>query len=243
MYIIDYQPKNLKKIDFDMLGQIEYKLLNKESLSEDELNYLLTTLVYRVRLGVGDSIFSPCVNMCDIAQSIICDYLNKLEVINHPCMTQKVIVSEIVGHNFVTAHFNVNGEEKIYLIDPTYQQFLLKSECSKDKFFYYDNQVLIKPAPGYYIKTDDYPIVSDFISKGYYELTKGFAAIYGDSFYNTKLGKVPNMHEYKSMPGNIYIKTFITGEEKLSMSLDDLKDSSLEIHLSVESSKNKKNNL
>lgn len=244
MYIVDYKPKDVKRIDFNVLGQIEYKILNNETLTNDEVNYLLTVLVYRVRLGISDSLDSPCINMCDTAQSIICSYLNKLGIVNNPCMTQNVIVSEIVGHSFVTARFNVNGEEKIYLIDPTYQQFLLKDECSKDKFFYHKNQVLTKPAPGYYLKEEEYPAIKEFISSGYTELTNEFAAIYGNSFYNTKLGKVPNLYEYKSMTGNIYIKTFTKGNEKLSMSLNDLKGSGLDIHLSVDLVGDKiKNNL
>lgn len=244
MYIIDYSPKDIKSIDFNVLGQIEYKILNNEDLSEDEVNYFLTVLVYRVRLGIGEVLNSPCINMCDTAQSIICNYLTKLNIINHPCMTQNAIVSDIVGHSFVTANFNVNGKVKIYLIDPTYQQFLLNEECSKDKFFYHNGQILIKPAPGYYLKEEDYSIVKNFISNGFCELTKEFAEIYGNSFYNTKLGRVPNPYEYKSMPGNIYIKTFTTGNEKLSMSSLDLKESSLEIHLSTDLVEDKiKNNL
>lgn len=244
MYIIDYNPKNIKNIDFDLLGQIEYKLLNKESLTEEELTYFLTVLSYRVRLSLSNNIFSPCLNMCDKAQSIICDYLNKLDVRNHPCMTINAIVSDIVGHSFVTAHFSVNGVEKIYLVDPTYQQFLLKEDCSEDKFFYHENQFLIKPAPGYYIKSENYSAVSEFISRGYNELTREFAEIYGDSFYNTKLGRVPGVFEYKSMTGNIYIKTFTKGNEQLSLDSKSLKDLGLELHLSTDLNINKtKNNL
>lgn len=244
MYIIEYNPKDIKPIDFNVLGQKEYKILNNEDLSEDEVNYFLTALAYRVRLGIGETLYSPCINMCDISQAIICNYLNKLGVANHPCMTQNTIVSNITGHSFVTAQIKVNGKDKVYLIDPTYQQFLLKSECGKDKIFYHDGQVLIKPSPGYYLKEEEYPIIENFISRGFSELTEEFAAIYGNSFYNTKLGRVPNPHEYKSMPGSIYIKTFTKGNEKLSMSNLELKEASLEIHLSTDLVEDKiKNNL
>lgn len=242
MYIIDYNPKDIKRIDFNILGQIEYKLLNKESLTEDELNYFLTVLTYRVRLALAGTLYSPCVNTCDKAQSVICDYLNMLGVNNHSCMTINVIVSDIVGHSFVTAHFIVNGVERIYLIDPTYQQFLLKSECSKDKILYQEKQFLIKPAPGYYIKEEDYPIVAEFISNGYAELTKEFATIYGDSFYNTQLGRVPTLFEHKSMPGNIYIKTFIKGNENLSLDSEKLKKEGLKLHLSTDLILNREKN-
>ena len=234
MYIINYNPKNIKNIDYHFLAQIEQKIFNRESISGDELNYFLISLVYRVRNSVGGDILSPCINTCDIAQSMISSYLNRLGILNHPCMTQNVIMQDIVGHNFITAHFFVEGEEQIYLIDPTYQQFLLKEECSKDKILYYEGQMLIKPSPGFYVKKEDYPIIEMFISQGYYPLTEQFVEIYGNSFYNTKLGRVVNPFDFKTIPGKIYYKTFIRGDEPLSMDDEKLKETGLFIPLSID---------
>lgn len=234
MYIINYKPKDMKKIDYNFLSQIEQKIFSKEYITSDELDYFLLSLVYRVRIGVGGNLLSPCVNTCDIAQSMISSYLNRLGVLNHPCMTQNVIVRDIVGHNFVTAHFYVKGEEQLFLIDPTYQQFLLKEDCSKDKIFYYDGQMLIKPSPGFYIKEENYPLIETFINQGYYRLNDEFIEIYGNSFYNTKLGRLVNPFEFKTIPGKIYQKTFIKGNEKLSLDDDKLKNVGLFIPLSID---------
>ena len=187
---------------------------------------------------VGRTLSDPCINKCDTVQSMIVSYLNRLGVTTHPCATQNVITNGITGHSFLTAEFN--SDKKTYLIDPTYQQFLLKENCNESKFFHHQGITLLKPDPGYYVKEEDYPLLTSFVNNGFGELTPELAKMYGDSFYNTKQGTLEIDKSFKTISGNIYINSFNKGKENLSKDDETLKVEELFIELkSIEKDRNK----
>lgn len=234
MYIIDYSPKVLDKVDDTLLAVIEQKLMNKQNITDMEIKYLLTYLSYTSRKMVGRTISDPCINKCDTVQSMIASYLNRLGVNTHPCATQNVITSGITGHSFLTADFISDGKERTYLIDPTYQQFLLKENCNDSKFFHHQGITLLKPDPGYYVKPEDYQLLEGLVNNGFSLLTSEIAKMYGDSFYNTKQGTLEIDKSFKTIPGDIYINSFSKGKEKLSKDDSALKEEELFIELKSE---------
>lgn len=231
MYIIDYDPKMMDRIDDTLLSVIEEKIINKQNISNLEIEYLLTYLSYISRKMVGRSLNDACINKCDTVQSMIVSYLTRLGVTTHPCATQNVITNGIVGHSFLTAEFTCDNKNKTYLIDPTYQQFLLKENCNDSKFFHHQGITLLKPDPGYYIKPEDYELLTNFVNNGFSELTDEIAKMYGDSFYNTKQGTLERDKSFKTISGNIYINSFNKGNEKLSKNDETLKEEELFIEL------------
>lgn len=226
MYIIDYSPKKIG-VDNNLLSQIEEKVINKQEVTDLEIQYLLTYLTYTSRKRVGKTISDPCLNKCDTVQSMITSYLNRLGVTTHLCTTQNVITNGIVGHSFLTADFN----GKSYLIDPTYQQFLLSQNCNESKFFHHQGVTILKPDPGYYIKEENKPLLEGFVNNGFGLLTEELAQMYGDSFYNTKQGTLAIDKSFKTIPGANYISAFQSGNEKQSKDDNRLKEKELFIEL------------
>ena len=224
MYVINYSPFVIYNEDENFLAVIERKLLNSEPLNEHEVKFFLTDLCYQTRKLLTRNIKDACTNKCDTAQSMISSYLTRLQVPNHPCATQNVIVSGITGHSFLTATINVGGTNTNYLIDPTYQQFLLQDKCTEKNYFSHQGIDLLKPDPGYYIKEEDKSTIEEFTNRGYAVLTDELAQIYGDSFYNTKQGTLSKDRAFKTMPGSVYINAFLKGHEKLSKSDEQLKE-------------------
>ena len=231
MFIIDYNPKTFKGMSDSLVSIIEEKIQNKENLTKMEIEYLLTYLSFVSRKLIGKNMSDPCINKCDRAQSMISSYLNRLGVVNHPCATHKVITNGITGHSFLTAEFMIDGENTTYLVDPTYQQFLLKENCNDSKFFEHQGITLLKPDPGYYIKEENYPLLETFVNSGFIELTDEIAKMYGDSFYNTKQGTLSIDKSFKTLPGSVYINAFKKGNEILSKTDEDLKEEEIFIEL------------
>lgn len=207
------------EIDINYFKDIESKILRNISVTNEEINYFLSYIVYCVRTNIfsGDDYFT---NKCDIAQSILCHYFTGIGVVNYPNMTLNAITDYIVGHSFVVATFNVLGKDVNYLIDPTYIQFFKSENCSPDRYVMFNNYIIRTPDPGYYIKEGDRDIINKFNYCGYGVLNEELAKIYGDSFYNTKTMVMDK--EYREMNGFVYINSFLKGREKLSKTVDDL---------------------
>lgn len=224
-YKIDFNPVKYEEIDEILMGELENKIKDNIPLTEEEINYFLDILVYLIRYKINESM-DNFENGCDLAQDIGYYYLSKLNCLVVPAMTQNVITTDITGHSFLVAKFNIAGRGMInYLIDPTYIQFFKKSECTKQKYFVslkYPNVVLITPPPGYFIKSEDEGIVSYLLDHGHIELTENNARIYGDSFYNTKVGVPFTTLSYQSIPGKVYINAFLDAKEPLSKTEEEL---------------------
>lgn len=221
-YIIETKSK-VSSIDYEIIAEIEQKVKDGITLSDEEIKILFDNLCYKVRCKFTNDIDNFSFQYkCDTAQAMIYYYLKSLGIKSYPCMTQNVITSSITGHSFITVQYN----DKYYLIDPTYRQFLMNSECNIDKFIIHDSGMILKtPDPGYYIKPSCYTILSNFDYSGYHELDEEFARMYGDSFYNTKTGEYSL--DYKSMSGNVYINSFSKGHEKLSKTYEELESMDL----------------
>jgi hypothetical protein len=224
-YIQQSTPKIMDNIDTELIGVIENKIFENIPLSKEENDYLLSYVCFETRTRFTDDIEDYSFEYkCDKAQSIICTYLNDLDVSNNPNMTQNSITNDIVGHSFVVASFNVEGNMIPYIIDPTYRQFFLKDKCDESNYIIFSNKLIIKtPDPGFFIKDEDRNKIHHLLEFGYDTLNDELARIYGDSFYNTKTGSsVEDKDKFKTIPGKIYINSFLKGNERLSTPRNEL---------------------
>ena len=224
MYIIDFNPQIINNIDIMYLSIIEQKINSKESITNEEVTTLLDTINYIVRYKINPNLDNYDYK-CDLAQSILYHYLKKLNCNPHTCMTQNVITNNIIGHSFITIQIIVDNKIKTYLIDPTYIQFFKKDKCTKDNYFIsqqYNNYILLTPDPGYFINKSMNNEINFLLNHGYIELTEQTARIYGDSFLNTKTGININLLNYQTIPGEIYINSFLKGNEPISKTEEEL---------------------
>ncbi len=222
-YIMKSDIKVLDNIDFDKLKLIEEKIKENVSLTEQEAHDFLDYLVYITRCLISQDQESSFRNKCDLAQSMMSNYLAKLNVEDHPNSTLRSIDSMVTGHNFNCLKLSVDHKDKYYIVDPTYRQFFLKENCNEHKYILNHDQVLVAPHPGYFIAKKDYPLVENFLYCGYSEMTKEFSEVYGNSFYKTKTGILKQDTDKYQMSGSIYMKLFLKGNETLSKNEDELR--------------------
>lgn len=226
-YIINFKPVVINKVNGEIISEIEYKIINNISITKEEIKYLLDYIIYLTRYKINSKL-DNYENKCDLAQSILYYYFQQLNCNIYPCMTQNVITNNIVGHSFLVISFLVDDKIENYLIDPTYIQFFTKEKCNDNKYFINPNHpynILITPDPGYFIKEEKFYLIQNLIDQGYTILTDDIARIYGDSFYNTKVGGEDK--NLKSIPGNIYINSFLKGKENISKTITELEQSNL----------------
>ena len=211
---------DIKKFNFDYLREIEYKIVNKQDVSSYDIEYFLDYIVFFVRNRLYDDEHPYFEYRCDLAQSIICYYLDDIGVVNYRCSSNNAINDSVVGHSFVVATFKVNGNDINYLIDPTYIQFFKAENCSELKYTIINGYIVVSPDPGYFIREEDRKIIDEFNENGYGMLTEDLARIYGNSFYNTRTMKISK--DFEELKGYVYINSFIKGKEKLSRSREEL---------------------
>ncbi len=225
-FIIESTPYKMD-INYDLISQIENKLNENIPLSKEETEYFLNYIVFVTRTKLTNDLDNYSFEWkCDTAISIIGNYLNQLNVNFNVCDTQKVITNNITGHTFMIVTLNTENGILSYLADPTYRQFFTKSTCNKNNYTLINGKYVTTPNPGYFIKEEDKDKVQEFLINGYSILADDIARIYGDSFYNTKVGE-ENI-AYKSIPGYVYIKSFLKGNSSLSKTNDELQDLKIE---------------
>ena len=225
-YIVDFKPYENKDINIDQCARVEEAISNNRPISLNDAEEFLRNISYLVRKSISPSMDNFDYK-CDTAQAILGHYFNRINCRCAPCSTETAIVSAIDGHSFIVITLNVEGEEKHFLLDPTYIQFFHKDKCKKENYFIspmYPDKILLTPDAGFFIREEDKEPVDFLLKYGYIELTEEYARIYGDSFLNTKTGTSPHTLRYQSMPGGIYINSFIKGKEKLSKSEQDLRE-------------------
>ena len=108
-YIINFRPYQVEEIDKEYMAYIEYKILNNESLTKEEVSIFLKIITYLVRYKINKNLDNYDYK-CDLAQSILYHYFNKLNIPITLAMTQNVITSDIVGHSFTIIKLNVEGK-------------------------------------------------------------------------------------------------------------------------------------
>ncbi len=220
----------MNNINYSYINKLENMIKNKENITREELFYFLKNVVIGVRDRIFDNEHPNFEFKCDLAQSIICYYLDDLGIINYPYSTNKTFCKSISGHSFVIAVFNVNGRNVNYLIDPTYIQFFNEKDCSDNCYYYIeDSGVYVKmPSAGYFVRKEiigekHYKRIINFKNNGFDVFDEELAKIYGDSFYNTRPMK--KNKKIDSLPGYYYINSLIEGGmERLSKTREELID-------------------
>ena len=226
----------------DKILEIEELCKNGMPISEEDVEILLRNLSYIVRKKIADY---EGKNMreysysykCDLAQSMICYYLKKLNIKTNPINTNEVM-NGVTGHSLVITNINTVDKEKTYLIDPTYIQFFEKENCDSSKFVIIKNQVCISPDPGYFIvenHTED--VIRPLLENGYIEWTDEVAKAYGDSFFQTKQGTAPDQIKNNVASGSNYIRWFQRYISPLSKSEETLRNMNLLIETTGENTK------
>ena len=230
--VFDVKINIMENVDLDIISNIERKCMDGDGLSPNELDYYLNYVVYQTRFllsfkkneNINDYKFNF---MCDTAQSIIARYFESLNIICRPVETQKAITSDILGHSFLIAEFNVNGEFKKYIVDPTYNQFFDIDRCSESNFKVINGIVVKTPDLGYFALKEDEDkqmIIKNLIKCGFMELTLENAKAYGDLFYKTKTGNINYLNAKLEMSGLVYIKSFEKSVGNLSYTSEELSE-------------------
>lgn len=244
--MFDIKINIMDNVDMDIISNIEYKLLNGFDLTQNELDYFLNYVAYQTRVllsfkknkNIEDYNFNF---MCDTAQSIIARYFDELGLVYNAVQTQDAISKDILGHSFIVCSFMVDGLNKSYIIDPAFNQFFDIDRCKESEFKVINNNVLKTPDLGYFaLKSSENSqnSIKKLLKRGYIKLNEETAKIYGDLFYKTKLGSVNYFNSNLEMPGNIYIKSFLKANSKLTYTLDELREMGLSLETCYKDKKN-----
>ena len=243
-YIVDFNPIIMNDIDYYYYLQIENKIKNRQSLTNEEASDFLDIIGYITRLKINPNI-DDFTNKCDLAVSILYHYLKDLDCEVSSSTTQSAITSNITGHSFLVLKLLVENTMKYYLLDPTYIQFFKSEKCNNSNYFIsplFKNTVLLTPDPGFFIKEEMKEYATFLLNHGHILLTEDVARMYGDSFYNTKTGTRYDTLTYQTIPGSVYISSFIKGGQGVSKTKQELIDNNLFIESFEELSQNIKQN-
>lgn len=204
-YIFDFDAKFIKSnntMNNDIMSII------KKAIYE---SFLSLSKNKKLNLDIANN---PLINKCDLVRDRIVDYLTinygnyNLEII--PLETQDIIDNDVTGHSILIVSLN----NKNYLVDPTYSQFFLKENCSKENYMinHERRMVLLAPDPGYYYLTNPshIKVAKEMIENGVIELTEETAKIYFDSFNKTKRGYSGYLNltnEAMEISGQVYLNS------------------------------------
>ncbi len=229
--IIEFElNKNIE--DDDKIREIEEKCKSGTPLDMQEAKVLLRNLSYEVRKRIAEYEGKDMDDYsysykCDLAQSIICHYLNGLNIKTNPVNTNEVI-DGVCGHSLLIANIKTTEGDKTYLIDPTYIQFFDKENCDISRLIVIDNRVCISPDPGFFVVNGgNIDLLMPLLKDGFIEFTEDVAKAYGDSFFQTKQGTAPDQIVNNVASGASYIKWFQQITSKLSKSKEDLNNMNL----------------
>lgn len=188
------------------MKEIENKILNNDKITEQELELFLKYIIDSVDEIVNHSTYE---NQCDLVQGLIGRYLQKLNVTIYPCITNKCIASNVIGHSFLVADFKENG---LYLIDPSFIQFLYLDHTYEELYI---KHIRIKSkSPFYYAKEINPKLLLSFLQKGFMKLNEESAFLYGNSFYRT-LNSIDDQFVFEDISGKDLINQFLKGNELL----------------------------
>lgn len=208
----------IEDIDYNYLKDIENSLRKRYGVSKEDITYFLQGIVYIARMNVmekGNEYFD---NKDDLMQSIIYYYLEDLGIKSYPNNTVTSIDSDVAKHSFVCTSFKIDEEIVNYLIDPTYIQFFKDENCNINRFVYFNDIIIRKPDPGYFVDNNDRDLIDAFNYDGFGELDENLARIYGNSFYLTK----PDVNDTDELSGKVFLDRFMQANERLSETKEDL---------------------
>ena len=222
---------NIVDEDLNVFSEIESKIKSGVSLSEEEVSYFLNYVVFKTRKTICD-IFNKDINefdyrdTCNYAQAMLSYYFDDLGVSNNPVCTSKIFFN-VIRHFFIVVYFMLEGEEVIYIVDPTYNQFFNIERCMDNKFVIENGTVRATPDPGYFISLmddDSKDEVIKFLKCGFHKLDIEFAKIYGDSFNSTQIGISKDEHDNLFVSGSSYLKFFLKFKNELTKTREELYD-------------------
>ena len=180
-YIYDISD-NTVLVDDDYIENIVDKIKNKFELDDEEINYYLSSLLYELKLRLNKIAKDDSYKgLCSYAQCALHYTLEKLGVKHYMHRTLKTIDSDCTDHYFLIAEFNVMGEIKSYILDPTYRQFFVSETC-------YKNDGKLRNPGKYYLEHPEYKeCVTELLRNGYILMKDDIIKMYGDSFYYNKI--------------------------------------------------------
>ncbi len=187
---------------------IEKKIKTKEKLSKEEVEFFLDTICENAINIINHPTLE---NTCDAFQGLIGDYLQSLGLKIYPCITNKVISENVIGHSFLVVSFKEYGQDD-YIVDPSFLQFLCLNDNYKDLYIH---GLRVKSfSPFYYANNINKKLLLEFLKKNYMVLNENSAYLYGNAFMQTKV----SIKEGTNIPyfdGIYFIDRFHLGSEKL----------------------------
>ena len=237
MFIRNIKPKT---IDCSLLNihDIEEKLINKETLTLDEVYSLLGYICFQTRIAITNDLENETFEGKDfLASSIVYNYLKEINVQAFPRETSLSIGMGVKSNYFVIARIktDLNGYVTTinYLIDPTFIQHMTREKCDFSNEKTKNGIIYQKPDVGYYIHPEDFEYIKEFIEYGYAFMNSSFLEIYGNAFLNTKVPTdnkaLENKYGYK------YKDLFLDADNAKIMSKEELD----ELGMSVKPTNNK----
>ena len=214
------------------ISNIEEKIKNNESVTDDEVEKLLNYICYKVREKLSDNMYKDTFKGRDLeASSIICNYLNDLGINAKVLNTKTTIDYFATNNNFVIAGIKANmyGVEDVlyYLIDPTFKQFCLFEKGDANRYRERNGIIYEKPSIGHYINPEDAEFVCDFLYYGYMYLDADAASVYGNAFYDSRVPEKKSDTKSYAIPGMVYYNKFISQEPSPMYSKKELEDKDL----------------
>ncbi len=213
-YIYDISD-NVIEVDSDYIKNIEDKIKNNEGLNDREINYYLSSLLYELKLRLNKIASDDSYKgLCSYAQCSLHYTLEKLGIKHYMHRTLMTIDHDCTDHYFLIADFNVMGDIKSYILDPTYRQFFVSDICYKK-----DDRVRI---PGkFYLDHPEYKeYVIELLQDGYILMNDDVIKMYGDSFYYNKI--MPEGFS-SELPLYVYKKLFKKEDGVIAKEEDDLR--------------------
>ncbi len=223
-----------KAVDYstEVISDIEERIRNGESVTDNEVELLLNYICYSVRQKLSDDMYKATFKGKDLeAASIVCNYLKDLNVNAKVLNTKTTIDYNATNNNFVIAAIKVNmyGIEDVlyYLIDPTFKQFCLFEKKDANKLKIRDGIIYEKPSIGHYINPEDAEFVADFLYFGYMYLDSDAASVYGNAFYDSRVPEKISDTKKCAIPGMVYYEKFISAEPSPMYSKKELEDKNI----------------
>lgn len=162
----------LRNPDQGLLQEAQRHFQASNTLTREESREFLDWLIYQMLIYKD---LDDLHGLCGATQCFGVYVCEDLGVEAKPFVTHSF--NAYYGHAAYVVKLNVEGEEKFFLMDPTFRQFCKPESCrqwNKD------------PHPGYHLaqREEEIGILNTLLTQGYIELTPKIAEVYLNSFCN-----------------------------------------------------------
>lgn len=172
---------NEKKEDFNYEFLTKFETENENSFTEEEKDFFLRWVISRIKefLPNEDNTYS-C--LCGEAADLACELFDSLGFFSRQVNLKGLLHQPLNVHAITIVNFCSD----IYIIDPTFRQYLVSEYCVPGQVIpYSDGKVYHVPCyPGYFLSLTEEgrKFGQELLNKGFFKLTDDNLKIYCDSF-------------------------------------------------------------